>query len=60
LFQLDHLAHGSKFLVKTHKGEVVKEERQDVGEVKLPDDVIDLKKKESFDDWGRKTWDVSA
>jgi len=44
--ELDQLARGNKFLVKTHKGEEVKEEKPNVAEVKLPEevDVPDKKK----------------
>ena len=65
-FELDQLAHGNKFVLKSHKGEQIIETAEvqpNAGDgVKLPDDIEDLPGENgggAFSTWGAKTWEVS-
>lgn len=69
--ELDQLARGNKFVVKSHKGEEIigdQAKKGNVQEVKLPEESAvpegNVKKKkeeeDNLDSWGPKTWEVSS
>ncbi len=64
-YELDQLARGTKFVVKSHKGEEIVEESKSKKkeDVKLPDELAETEEakteEENFDSWGSKTWEVS-
>lgn len=71
--ELDILARGTKYVLKSHKGEQVIEEEEGgkvskivapVADLKLPDEMKNEeegeKRKDEFASWGAKTWEVST